>query len=636
MHKKLDKTKLLQGEGGIARAVMLPETVNLEERSVEILISTETPILKRDPWSGEKYEEVLLHGEENVDLTRAKNAKLRWMHGNGKYGELPLGPLENVRLENRQLRAKAIFSQANPDAEMFLNMVLERTLSEISVGGQKLELRITEREGNIPLVEVLRWEFHEASLVDIGADPNAGIGRSLNKNEGDIMNKLEELRRQLEKMQADKAPDDDIKRKMDEINAEIMRVQSESADLKRVAAIKDLAIAHNVGDEDLKRFVDDKTKTSDDLARFLLDKQRTEQTTVTFQRGSDSDKRDNLQRAIADSMVLRAGFQLKEVHADVNLFRGASLLDIARAVVGYEGYSKDELIKRAMTSSDFPILLANVSNKILTMAYDDEEATFEAWTSFTEVPDFKQGTASNLTGGGKLSKLTEKGEFKNFEFGENGENFKLESYGATFAVTRQMLINDDMGAFTNIISEFGKMARRTANALVYDMLQGKNDYANYKMSDGKAIFHTDHKNLTGTGTALSTTSFSLGRTMMRRQKQGENALNIPAKFLLVSPENELLARQIIGSESDPDSSNSGVINPIKNAAQIIVDSELVSSPWYLASNRRTIKCLYLQGQNKKPMVQEKDRDLSGVKYQCAFDFGVYAEDFRGLYKNVGA
>ena len=124
--------------------------------------------------------------------------------------------------------------------------------------------------------------------------------------------------------------------------------------------------------------------------------------------------------------------------------------------------------------------------------------------------------------------------------------------------------------------------------------------------------------------------------MMHRQKQGENALNIPAKFLLVSPENELLARQIIGSESDPDSTNSGVINPIKNAAQIIVDSELSALPWYLASNRRTIKCLYLQGQNKKPMVQEKDRDLSGVKYQCAFDFGVYAEDFRGLYKNVGA
>ncbi|MDD2302880.1 MAG: hypothetical protein PHG30_09985, partial [Eubacteriales bacterium] len=40
--------------------------------------------------------------------------------------------------------------------------------------------------------------------------------------------------------------------------------------------------------------------------------------------------------------------------------------------------------------------------------------------------------------------------------------------------------------------------------------------------------------------------------------------------------------------------------------------------------RRTIKVLYLQGQGKKPVVKEKTRDLSGMTYQCVFDFGVYA------------
>ena len=634
MPKPLDREKLL-GNGGIARALMLPETINVEDRSVEILISTETPIRKYDFWSGTYYEEVLLHGEENVDLTRAATAKLRYMHGDGKYGELPIGRLENVRIENRQLRAKAIFSSANPDAEMLWQMVLERTLTEISVGGMKIDIRITERDGQVPLVEVLRWEFREASLVDIGADPNAGIGRSLNDNEGDIMNRLEELRRQLETMQAGKAPEADIQRKMDEINAEINRVQEENNEIKRVSSIKDLAASHEVGDEDLKRFVDDKTKTSDDLARFLLDKTRESQTTVTFQRGADSRQQD-LNRAIGDSLILRAGFSLADAHKDAQMFRGASLLDIARAITGYSGYDRNELINRAMTSSDFPVLLSNVSNKILTMAYDEQEATFEVWTSSTEVPDFKQGAAANLVGGGKLSKMNEKGEFKNFEFGENGENYKLESYGAEFSITRQILINDNMGAFTNIISEFGKMARRTANSLVYDMLQGKNDYSSYKMSDGKAIFHADHKNLTATGTALSTNSFTVGRTMMQRQKEGENALNITPKFLLVSPENENLARQIIASESDPSSSNSGVINPIKNSAQIVMDAELSAVPWYMSANRRTIKCLYLQGQNKKPIVQETRRDLSGLGYQCVFDFGLYAEDFRGLYKNVGA
>jgi len=181
-HKKLNKEKLLASQE-FARASIDSKTVNSENRSVDILISTETPIRRVDFWSGEAYDEVLLHGEENIDLTRAQNAKLRWMHGSGKYGELPLGKLENVRIENNELRATAHFSNANPDAEMFWRMVEEGTLSEISVGGKKQDVRITQREGDVPLVEVVRWEFQEASLVDIGADPKAGIGRSENFNE---------------------------------------------------------------------------------------------------------------------------------------------------------------------------------------------------------------------------------------------------------------------------------------------------------------------------------------------------------------------------------------------------------------------------------------------------------------------
>ncbi|MDD2826942.1 MAG: Mu-like prophage major head subunit gpT family protein [Sulfurospirillaceae bacterium] len=637
MLKKLDKTKLLEGNSGIARAVMMPETINKEERSVEILISTETPILKHDSWSGEKYEEVLLHGEENIDLTRASNAKLRWMHGSGQYGELPIGRLENVRIENRQLRAKAIFSQANPNADMFWHMVEEETLSEISVGGSKRELRITEREGNVSLVEVTRWEFHEASLVDIGADPKAGIGRNLNNNEGEIMNKLEELRRQLEKLQADKAPETDVLRKMDEINAEIKRVQDESNEIKRVAGIKELAALHvDLGYEDVKRFISDKTKTPDDFARALLEAKTKNQQDVSFQQGEQTAGADDVKRAVADSLIMRAGFKVEQPHKDVKRFEGASLLDLARAITGFTGFNKEELINRAMSTSDFPILLSNAANKMLEMAFDEENATFEAWTTSGEVKDFKQGVAAHLKAGGRLQKVAEKGELKNFEFGEGGEVFKLETYGAEFSITRQMLINDDLGAFVDVVSEFGKMARRTANGLVYDLLQGKGSFSSYKMSDSKAIFHTDHKNVTSTGTALATATLTSGRTLMRRQEEDGKALNIVPKFLLVSPENETSALQLISSEADPSSSNSGVVNPHKNSVTVIVDSELDAKPWYLSAPRRTIKVLYLQGQGKKPVVKEKTRDLSGMTYQCVFDFGVYAEDYRGLYKNVGA
>lgn len=635
MPKKLDKNKLLQ-KSDFARALIDQSSLDSENRTVDILISTETPISRTDYYSGTRYEEVLLHGEENVDLTRAQNAKLRWMHGMGQYGELPIGRLENVRLENNELRATAHFSHANPQAEMFWRMVEEGTLSEISVGGKKLDVRITERTNDVPLVEVVRWEFQEASLVDIGADPSAGIGRSEKQiNEGDIINKLEELRRQLDGLKTGGATEDQINRKMDEVNEEIARVAAENAELQRREAIRTMAAGYDglMDEAGIARFLEDKTQTPDAFARALLDAKVSKQTNVTFQQPSDD---NSIKRAVEDGLLLRFGEKVTNPHPDAAKYTGASMLEIARAITGFDGFDKEELIKRAMSTSDFPILLSNVANKMLDNAFEEAEATFHIWTEAADVPDFKQGVAAHMKSGGRLKKVAENGELKEIEFGENGEVFKLETYGAKLRVTRQMLINDDLGAFKKFFDEFGYMARRSANGIVYDLLQSKGDFANYKMSDGKAIFDVAHNNVDTTGAAISTTTLTAARTKMRRQKDGDIALNIAPKFMIVSPENETNALQLLNSESDPSANNSGVVNVHRNTLDVIVDSELDAAPWYLTASRRTIKVLYLQGTNRKPIVRESDRDLSGVTFECVFDFGVYAEDFRGLYKNNGA
>lgn len=642
--KKLDKAKLLQNSE-FARAEIDTASVNSEQRSVDILISTETPVQRVDYWSGETYDEVLLHGAENIDLTRASNAKLRWMHGSGQYGELPLGKLENVRIENKELRGTAHFSTANPDAEMFWRMVEEGTLSEISVGGKKQEVRITQREGNVPLVEVTRWEFQEASLVDIGADPSAGIGRSEKFNEGDIMDKLEILRRELDALKSGNASQDEIHRKIDEVNVEVKRVADEKkdaegqlADLQRREGIRTIASQYGdlVDDDTLSRALEDEAMDDNAFARSLLAKKVEKQTDVNFQRANE-DGEDDVKRAVAQGLIMRFGGKIENPHKDAQKFVGASMLDVARAVTGYDGFDKEELIQRAMSTSDFPILLSNVSNKMLDIAFSEAEATFDVWTQAVDVKDFKQGVAAHMQTGGKLKKVAENGELKNIEFGENGETFKLETYGAKFRVTRQMLINDDLGAFSKFFDEFGAMARRSANSIVYDLLQGRGEFANYKMADGKPIFDaTKHKNYDATGAAIETASLTAARTKMRRQEEAGVKLNITPKYLLVSPEKETEALQLLHSESDPSATHSGVANIHRNTLDVVVDSELDATPWFLAAPRRTIKVLYLQGTGRKPIVRESDRNLSGVTFECVFDFGVYAEDFRGLYKNAGA
>lgn len=53
-----------------------------------------------------------------------------------------------------------------------------------------------------------------------------------------------------------------------------------------------------------------------------------------------------------------------------------------------------------------------------------------------------------------------------------------------------MIINDDLRAFTRIPQLFGVSARRMEADAVYSLIT-----TNGLMSDGKALFSTDHKNL---------------------------------------------------------------------------------------------------------------------------------------------
>ena len=645
MPKKMEEKRLV-AEPIERRATIDRKNINSEERRVSILISTETPISRTDWWSGEVYEEVLLHGEGNVDLSRAANAKLRYMHGSGKYGELPIGRLENVRLENRQLRADAIFSKANPDADMLWRMVEEGTLSEISVGGRKLEVRVTEREGNVPLVEVTRWEFQEASLVDIGADPSAGIGRKI--DEGEEM-PIEELKRQLAELRKEGADAetiqgklDEITRAMEEIGMSMEEIKKENAELKRRGEIEKLAYTHKdlVSDEELKRFLDDPTKTADDLARHLLSK-KTADDNPGFVPGvqvGNPQKEEEIKRAAADALIMRSGVRLDNPHPDAKMFMSSKLSDIIRAVTGYMGYDRDEMIKRAMSTSDFPVLLGNVANRVLSQAYGEAEGTFDMWTASTELPDFRERTEVSRTKmAGRLQKLTEYGEPKRKEVGEEAESWRLYSYGDEVVLSREMIINDDLNAFTDIIQDFALMAKRTANGLVYDLLQGKGEFANYKMADGKPIFDSAHNNVDTTGAAPAIDTLTAARVKMRRQKDASGTpLNINPRYIIVSPENETQVRQLLTSETAVGQNNPGVVNPFRGALEVIVDAELDPTPWYLAASRRTIKVGYLSGTGRRPIVAEKERTLRYMSYECVFDFGLFAEDFRGLYKNAGA
>ena len=193
-------------------------------------------------------------------------------------------------------------------------------------------------------------------------------------------------------------------------------------------------------------------------------------------------------------------------------------------------------------------------------------------------------------------------------------------------MTRQMIINDDLGAFNDMLEELATLSNNLINGTVYDMLRMQDGYT---MNDGVVLFHADHSNL-GT-TALSATALSAAKTAMRKQvaQDGSTPLNITPDYLIVAPELEYTAYEIINSTASlTDNKNSGVVNPLQGSMQIIVDAELsTATEWYLVAGRRTLKAGYLQGTGRRPTLRQDVSSMARTSFEGIFDFGLMIEDY---------
>ena len=198
-------------------------------------------------------------------------------------------------------------------------------------------------------------------------------------------------------------------------------------------------------------------------------------------------------------------------------WRGLSLIEMARSFLEAEGIrvrgmGRDEIATRALhTTSDFPQILASVTNRTLRAAYEAAPRSYQIVARRTSVADFKNVQRLQLGEAPQLEKVNEAGEFKRGTIGEAKESYRVETYGKVVGITRQVLINDDLDAFTRVPALFGTAAATLESDVVWGIFT-----ANAAMADGKTLFHAGHGNLAGTGTALDVVNLAKARTAMAR------------------------------------------------------------------------------------------------------------------------
>lgn len=383
------------------------------------------------------------------------------------------------------------------------------------------------------------------------------------------------------------------------------------------------------------------------LVDAMAERQRTQPGTRTQVSVQGSEQVDAARSAaIENALMNRADPAGTELTSDGRQFRGMTLLEIARDVleaggVRTRGMSKIELAAAAlqvrssgmMAVADFPNVLANIANKTLRAGYEAAPQTFRPLVRVVTVPDFKQVSRVQLGEAPQLEKVTEHGEFKRGSMGEAAEKFSVATYGKIVAITRQVLINDDLAAFTRIPRAFGVQAANLESDLVWAIITG-----NPTMSDNVALFHATHKNL-GTGATISAASVGAGRQAMRNQTgvDGKTLLNISPTYIIGPTALETTIEQFL-SPIVPQQTSNVVPAGLKKLIPITeprLDAASASN-WFMAADNAmvdTIELAYLEGSQGVYTETRQGFDVDGVEVKVRMDVGAKAIDWRGLYKN---
>jgi hypothetical protein len=675
---------------------LMPETVHAETRTVELVWSTGAAVRRRDPWTGKRYDEVLSLEETHVDLGRLNGgAPLLNTHGAFDLGDV-IGVVERawIAREGAGLvgRARVRFSDRT-EVEPIWRDVAAGIIRNVSVGYAVRSYEVTETEGQPPVWRAVDWQPLELSAVPVGADAAAGFRardpatnpcRLIRPAPG-IQNEDPPMTTQTTERQAEaaaaetrveppaQAAEETRTAAAEPTAAPPAPVQArqvpaaEPAPQPRPASLAELQTAAEAARaeertriasiQDAARKLGVEQRVVDDLvARGIgLDAARAALIDAAAARDVAQETRPHIRMGGIDAAeTRRAAVEAALLHRyDPGRFalseparewRGLSLIEMARAWLDAEGVrvrglSRDEIATRALhTTSDFPAILAGVTNKTLRDAYETAPRTYPAIARRTTVADFKLVHRLQLGEAPQLERVNEAGEFKRGTIGEAQETYRIETFGKVIGITRQVLINDDLDAFTRVPALFGTSAATLESDVVWGIFT-----ANPAMADGNPLFHGSHKNLAGTGAALDVAGLAKARTAMSHQRglDGKTLINIRPAYLVVPTSLELAAEQLLAQTIVPTKAADVVPASIRSLAVISeprLDPASGAVPWYLVASPAaidTIEYAYLEGQEGVALETRMGFDVDGIEIRARLDFGAKAIDWRGLFKNPG-
>lgn len=329
-------------------------------------------------------------------------------------------------------------------------------------------------------------------------------------------------------------------------------------------------------------------------------------------------------------------------------YAGASLPEMAEACLRAAGRSTGsgswlggrggQAVQMALHStSDFPLILGNTVNRLMLDMYLAAQSGLKQVSRERAVADFRSVQGLRASGALEFAKVGEGGEFTYGTVQEAGETVSAATFGRVLGLSRQAIVNDDLGLFDGVARMLGEGAAQCEGKAFVGLLNA-NAGAGPTMSDANPLFHTSHGNIAATAAAIDVASLTIAHTAMRRQKDlANNPTSVTPTFLIVSPEQEIPAQKVLADLAATEVSE---VNPFSGRLTLIVDAYLTSTTrWYLASapgRPEGLTHVYLDGARGPQVFTQEGFDVDGMQFKGRLDFGCAFMDWRGWFMNPGA
>lgn len=636
-----------------------PLTFDEKSRSVEVVIATETPVLRYDFWSERFYDEVL-----SMDGATLPERGIPFIRNHASYStDNIIGRTDSLRVEGDKLVGVRHFSSL---AEREFTLAKEGCLIGQSVGYRVYE-RVKVKRGESAevngktytasedrdLVVAARWSPLEDSAVVVPADCNTGMRSSVELDNDSQRRKAmddDEKKKAVEPKTPEKENDGG------EAERNAMTEQERKAvieqERRRVSEIDEIARNFAI-DEAVRGKAVGNGMSVDEFRRVALDEihRRAMASHTPSPVSVGSTEYDKRRDVLVDCLMYRAGLidesQTHEGFRELYRSDHGIVLNYAKMFLDQHGvrYANsepaEEIFRRAIATGDFPDLLLSTMKRSLKQGWETlGDENYTEWTTNANASDFRAQTVVSAMANIDLKEVKEGGEYEYSSMVTDKLSYSVAKYGRKVAFTWEALINDDLSQLTVIPEALARGYRKLEADLAYNFLINNPDF-----EDGVPLFHASHGNLAATGAAPSESAFNAINNAMALQKdKAGNFIRIVPGIIIAPLSLRQTITKLLDSERFVDGEAvSTQVNTVYRAySKRIYEPRLdqafsgVAQPYFvIAQPRYGVKIVHLSGYESPTVMTKESFDIDGVETKIRHVAGAYAESYQALYKQPG-